>query len=321
MKKIGTHSGSFHCDEVMACCLLKKTVEFSDSTITRTRDKTILDTLDIVVDVGDEFDPSRHRYDHHQKSFQDHFGGRFTHIRLSSAGLIWKYFGKEVIRNISQIQDQETIDLVYNKMYSDIFQSLDAVDNGVSQYPTDIPERYRENTSLPARVSRLNPSWQDENPNYDACFLKAMKIVDRDFKDIFDSVTKEWLPARFLVEKSLMNAKDVDPSGKVMHLNTFCPWKDHLFSLEDYHGVEKVIYVLYQDSSKNWKIQSVGVPGVPFAQRLPLPEAWRGKRGEELANISGIVDVEFVHATGFIGGAKSYESVLRMARISLGLIS
>ena len=53
--------------------------------------------------------------------------------------------------------------------------------------------------------------------------------------------------------------------------------------------------------------------------KLPLPEAWRGKRGEELATISGIGDIEFVHATGFIGGAKSYESVLRMARFSLGI--
>ena len=88
LKRIGTHSGSFHCDEVMACFLLRNTKEFADASIIRTRDKAILDTLDIVVDVGDEFDPSRNRFDHHQKSFKDFFGGNFNHIRLSSAGLI-----------------------------------------------------------------------------------------------------------------------------------------------------------------------------------------------------------------------------------------
>lgn len=35
--------------------------------IVRTRDPGLLSECDIVVDVGGEFDPSRHRYDHHQR--------------------------------------------------------------------------------------------------------------------------------------------------------------------------------------------------------------------------------------------------------------
>jgi uncharacterized UPF0160 family protein len=33
----------------------------------RTRDQKVLDTCDIVVDVGGVFDPEKHRYDHHQR--------------------------------------------------------------------------------------------------------------------------------------------------------------------------------------------------------------------------------------------------------------
>jgi len=36
-----------------------------------------------------------------------------------------------------------------------------------------------------------------------------------------------------------------------------------------------------------------------------------------LVAVSGIPDIVFVHASGFIGGAVSYESVLKMALLSL----
>jgi Uncharacterised protein family (UPF0160) len=35
MVKIGTHSGSFHCDEALGCYLLKQTQQFSEGTVTR----------------------------------------------------------------------------------------------------------------------------------------------------------------------------------------------------------------------------------------------------------------------------------------------
>ena len=65
--KIGTHNGTFHCDEALACFMLKQLPEYKDAEIVRTRDPAVLDTCDIVVDVGGVFDPSKHRYDHHQR--------------------------------------------------------------------------------------------------------------------------------------------------------------------------------------------------------------------------------------------------------------
>ena len=48
--------------------------------------------------------------------------------------------------------------------------------------------------------------------------------------------------------------------------------------------------------------------------RIGLKEEWRGiKDMKELVAASGIPDIVFVHNSGFIGGAKSYESTLRMA--------
>lgn len=41
------------------------------------------------MDVGGVYDPSRHRYDHHQQGFEEVLGHGFT-TKLSSAGLVYK---------------------------------------------------------------------------------------------------------------------------------------------------------------------------------------------------------------------------------------
>ena len=64
---IGTHNGTFHCDEVLACYMLKLLPDYKDAAIVRTRDPALLKECDIVVDVGGEYDPATHRYDHHQR--------------------------------------------------------------------------------------------------------------------------------------------------------------------------------------------------------------------------------------------------------------
>jgi uncharacterized UPF0160 family protein len=51
--------------------------------------------------------------------------------------------------------------------------------------------------------------------------------------------------------------------------------------------------------------------------RIPLKEDWRGLRGKELEEVSGIPTINFVHATGFIGGASDKDSVIQMAKLSI----
>lgn len=54
-----------------------------------------------------------------------------------------------------------------------------------------------------------------------------------------------------------------------------------------------------------------------FLPRLSLLEEWRGIRDEALSKLSGIEGCVFVHAGGFIGGNKSQEGALEMARRTL----
>ncbi|RYY86255.1 hypothetical protein EON63_06070, partial [archaeon] len=97
---IGTHDGSFHCDEALAIGLLHLNPAFNHNSlvVVRTRDPKVLETCDVVVDVGAVYNPSQHRYDHHQREFTGVLEP-FS-MKLSSAGLIYKHFGRDIIRNL-----------------------------------------------------------------------------------------------------------------------------------------------------------------------------------------------------------------------------
>ncbi|KDN37279.1 hypothetical protein RSAG8_10261, partial [Rhizoctonia solani AG-8 WAC10335] len=158
---IGTHNGTFHCDEALAIFLLRQTKEYADSSVTRTRDPKILETCDIVVDVGAVYDPEKLLFDHHQRGFTEVFGNGFK-TKLSSAGLIYKHFGPEIIANQLQLSPTDAkVQELWLKLYGDFIEAIDGIDNGVLQYPSEIPPAYRNRTDLSSRVGHLNPRWNE----------------------------------------------------------------------------------------------------------------------------------------------------------------
>lgn len=114
---IGTHSGTFHADEALAVNLLRSLDDYKSARelkypsdvllvasrrsnwsywihsgigLIRTRDANVLASCDIVVDVGGQYDPATHRYDHHQRGFEETYSSAHR-TKLSSAGLIYKW--------------------------------------------------------------------------------------------------------------------------------------------------------------------------------------------------------------------------------------
>ena len=84
-------------DEVTACMMLTNyTDTYKNAKILRSRNPQILNTCDIVVDVGGKYIPEKNLFDHHQREFTDTFSKNHS-IRLSSAGLVYKHFGKEIL--------------------------------------------------------------------------------------------------------------------------------------------------------------------------------------------------------------------------------
>ena len=50
------------------------------------------------------------------------------------------------------------------------------------------------------------------------------------------------------MEAALDGAKDVHPSGEIIKLPCYCPWKEHLFELEEEKGTNPLPkYALFED--------------------------------------------------------------------------
>lgn len=326
---IGTHDGIFHCDEVLACYMLQLLPEYAGAQIIRTRNDELLKDCDIVVDVGAVFDRQSKRFDHHQSTFQHtlsslrpELGEKFK-IRLSSAGLIYTYFGEDVIRTVLKehgVAEPSASQLrqIYLQVYENLIKEIDGIDNGVPMF--DGEPMFNINTHVSSRVHKFNATWNTDNTNFDAMaqFEKAQKLVGSELVDAIVYYANVWWPARSLVEKAVEKRFEVHASGEILELDEFCPWKEHLYLLESELGIEGVPkYVLMENKPGDFRV--ICVPNTPksFVCRKFLHKHWRGIRSNELMAISGINEANFVHASGFIGGAQTREAVLAMAVKSL----
>lgn len=312
----------FHCDEALACALLTFTNEFggknSTTIVVRSRDSNIWDQCDLLCDVGAVYDPTRHRYDHHQSTFQGTLEECGHTTRLSSSGLIYKHFGREILRNLGAAD--QYVDLLYGKVYEGFMEHIDAIDNGIEV--ADGPLRYKISSTLSNRVSRLNPSWQlspeETRAAENVGFTEAMRMTGQEFVSVVRGYIDSWIPARAIVEQAMSERLSHDANGEIIVLSRFCPWKDHLLDIEREQNIlGQVKYCLFQDTKGSWRVQCVGVEGQSFQNRLSLPAAWCGVRDGELDKISGISGCIFVHASGFIGGNATFEGALQMAQTAL----
>ncbi|KAG9034518.1 hypothetical protein FRB95_013085 [Tulasnella sp. JGI-2019a] len=322
-KMIGTHNGTFHCDEALAVYLLRQTPTYQSADLTRTRDPKVLDTCDIVVDVGAVYDPEKLRFDHHQRGFEHAFENGFG-TKLSSAGLIYKHYGKEIIAGrLGLAPEDPKVEILWLKMYKEFIEAIDGIDNGVQQYPADLSPKYRSRTDLSSRVGWLNPAWNQsvDSKTVNAQFEKASKLTGEEFMGRLDYYANAWLPARDLVKAGLDGRNNVDPSGHVILFEQFCPWKEHLFELEQELAItddQKPLYIVYPDETAgNWRIQAVPKSPDSFISRKALPEPWRGVRDEELSKVTSVPGGIFVHASGFIGGNQTKDGALQMTRLAL----
>lgn len=80
---------------------------------------------------------------------------------MSSAGLVYRHYGREVIRNATKevwgtdLTDEQ-VEQTYKLLYKKLIMEVDAIDNGVSEAPS---MRYMIQSGLGSRIGRMNPDW------------------------------------------------------------------------------------------------------------------------------------------------------------------
>ena len=125
--------------------------------------------------------------------------------RLSSAGLIYAHYGEAVIAHILEKKPHdEAVQQIYDKMYENFIEEIDAIDNGIML--NESPMKYRITTHLSARVSRLNPNWRDSSPDEWAGFQNALKVVGSEFVSRVHEYSTDWWES-FAIVRAAMEAR------------------------------------------------------------------------------------------------------------------
>eukprot|EP01097_Dermamoeba_algensis_P012081 TRINITY_DN970_c0_g1_i1.p1 TRINITY_DN970_c0_g1~~TRINITY_DN970_c0_g1_i1.p1 ORF type:complete len:232 (-),score=46.00 TRINITY_DN970_c0_g1_i1:419-1114(-) len=231
--------------------MLRLLPEWKDANVVRTRNPKILDECDIIVDVGAQYDPSRHRYDHHQREFTDTLDENHKVTKLSSAGLIYKHFGRQVIQKVLDTNDTQLVEKLFYLIYKKFIEAVDANDNGVARFGNAKP-LYEESTSLAARVGSLNPTWNETDVDVQARFFKASQMAGQEFLDCLNYYAKSWLPSRVIVESAFKKRVEETADERIILFDGFCPWKSHLFEIEEEQKCKPILFAIYPDSNGSW---------------------------------------------------------------------
>jgi len=264
--------------------------EIFDVDVIRTRDKEILDTLDLVYDVGGG------EYDHHdiEKVYRE------SGTPYAACGLIWRRFGREVVQYREPSLNVDEIDEVYRNVDEYLIEGIDATDNGLKTYDTIIPT-----VCISSVISGFNPTW-DKNIPEDEAFNKAVDVASNVLRNTINQKVSEIRARKYIIKAFENRAKP-----ELLILDNSYPWTH---TLQEIDKNEEVLFVIFPRDNQ-YLIQTVR--GSDGADRKKLPKSWAGKRDEALNNILGIEDAVFCHPGRFIAGAKSYDSILKMAEIAV----
>jgi uncharacterized UPF0160 family protein len=286
-KRIGTHDGKFHADEIMATSVLK---EIFDVELIRTRDETVLDKLDIVYDVGGG------EFDHHgvEKVYRE------DGIPYAASGLIWNKFGKQVLSFKDPKLKEGEIESIVQYIDRNLIEGMDALDNGIWIDAAEIPIM-----SISSIISGFNPSWKSDKDENEA-FNEAVEISTSILNNIIDERFSV-LKARDIVAKAFEKRK----VKELLILNKYCPYSETLREIDENNEVFFVIY----PRKDSYAMQTVRKDD--REDKKKLPESWAGKRDEELQAAARVDDAVFCHTGRFIAVAKSFEGIMKMAMLAI----
>ncbi|MBY3433117.1 MYG1 family protein [Rhizobium laguerreae] len=302
VKRMITHSGSFHADDVMATVVLSKL--FPEATVVRTRDPAILTTTtscDIVYDVGFEYDAGRRRYDHHQPGHPLRDDG----TPYSSFGLVWRHHGADFLKNLFPCESEPILRAVWGNLDRRFVIDIDRADNGYIP-PGSVAST--SETTLSLLVEDFVAPWDDAAQDNEARFREAVSVFGGIFRK---RVARAASLAR--AEVAVLEAFRTADDPRIVVIPDYMP----IGSVISKHGFDQALYTVERSRSGEWFVTSVRPEREPFGQRKPLPFEWAGLRDRDLAEVTGVEDAVFCHLKRFTCATRSLESALRMARLAV----
>jgi len=294
IKKLITHDGSFHTDDIFACAVLSMLLESKKEKfeIIRTRDKEIIKNGDYVFDVGGIYDSDKNRFDHHQTGGAGERGG----IPYASFGLVWLKFGLDIAGK------KEVVDLIERKLV----MPVDADDNGVNLYKNNFPN------ILPYTLQNVFAIFSPtslENMERNDQFLKALEwakeILKREIKKSNDQIEITKIIRDFYKKSKDRRLIIVD----TLKVSRFEIWD----ALQDF---EEPLFVVSGDN-EDWFVVAMRKEKNNFGNRKDLPASWAGLKDKQLQDVTGVSDAIFCHNNLFLAVAKSKKGAIALAQKAL----
>ncbi|MFA5095235.1 MAG: MYG1 family protein [Candidatus Paceibacterota bacterium] len=293
-KKLITHNGSFHADDIFAAAALSLMLEKKGESleIIRTRDEEIIKNGDYVFDVGGIYDEKTNRFDHHQIGFKEK--GEIG-ILYSSFGLVWKKFGEELTGS------KKAAKLIDTRLVAPV----DAFDNGFDlvENKYNISPYFIQHFFLAMR-----PTWRETDLSKDEMFLKcvnfAKEILSREIIQAKDSI---------LAEEKVISIYQNTKDKRIIILDEDYPYENML------NNFPEPFFIIYPRTTNTWGIKAVREDPKTFKNRKNLPESWAGLRDEELQKITGVSDAVFCHRGLFMAVAKTKEGAIKLAELALSV--
>jgi len=294
--KIASHSGRWHEDEIVAVSIL--TTIFKNHGIIRSRDKAILDTADFVVDVGDVYDHTTRRYDHHMADTPRDDDGH----RLSSAGLIWRHYYRAYLTAINIPttfkEGNETIHLleeVASVIKNRWIHPIDLVDNGDIAGPTVISEL----------VANMRPI-SSENTKV---------VCDRKFNETVALISNLLERACFHAAESIIakakyyyTAKQFTHDDRIMISPTTIP-HGSFGDLDTAHFVIHPVQEYVDDTTYRYIINPIR--GTGFTRyKTNIPSTLLGTRTDVIYEKTGVEGIHYIHHSGHMCIADTLESAI-----------
>lgn len=293
MKKMAVHNGTFHADDVFAVALIRGL--FGEIEVVRTRDERILATCDLVADVGGG------PYDHHivEKELRE------DGIPYSAFGLLWRDFGKDYIAKMCPELTEEEHEKIQKDFADGFITQIDAGDNGIDPNTYEIPV-----TTLSQVISSYIPL-KKEGKTMDEGFFEAVDFAERFLAHRV--LKKEEAQLHFNYVKEQMIAQEAK-KNHLLVLEQSARWKEAVLTLDEEGAI---LFVVFEDTTGSWRLQTVPVEEGSFTSRCDLPKAWGGLRSEELVALTGVKGAIFCHPNLFICGNETKEGILQMAHLAL----
>ncbi len=282
-----THGGTFHADEVLATVMLSKIMD----------DVVVFRTFQVPEELNDHvivYDIGGGEFDHHQKGGN---GSRENGVPYAAAGLIWRAFGPQIVSATCNPQ------LVWDLIDRDLVQGVDAIDNGVA------PKTEPTQMTLSIIVSQFNPNW-DSDEDVDEAFLKAVALAEIVFDNALASAVSK-AKAKNIVEEAIDKSE-----GHIMVLDQYAPWQEYIFASTN-SKADAIQFVVFPSNRGGFNWQCVPDCLGSFGQRKSVPAEWKGLRGAELQEVTGVKTAIFCHPAGFIGSAETLEDALALAKMAV----